>query len=84
MVKVMESHGISKAQQSKLNPVLSCLQFCNGHLLIHSFNHMSNNLIHVRACISYVFNFQEIEGAVSWEINGRYHGFWPKFTKFKL
>ena len=62
MVKVMESHGISKAQKS-MNPVLSCLiHNCIGHLLIHSFNHMSNNFIHVRACISYVFNFQEIKG----------------------
>ena len=25
-----------------------------------------------------------LKGAVSWEIDGRYHDFWPKFTKFKL
>ena len=25
-----------------------------------------------------------IKGAVSWEIDGRYHDFWPKFPKFKL
>ena len=25
-----------------------------------------------------------VEGAVSWQIDGRYQDFWPKFTKFKL
>ena len=56
MKKVMESHGISKAQKS-MNPVLSCLHSCNGRLLIHFFIHSSNNLI--CACISCVFNFPE-------------------------